>query len=107
MSPPVPIATGGEIALGVARPCRELGIRTVAVYSTADRDAAVVRFADHAVHIGPPASKRSYLHIPSIIEAALHSGAEAIHPGYGFLSEDADFAEVCEAKGITFVGPSP
>lgn len=101
------IANRGEIALRVARTCRELGIRTVAVYSTADRDAAVVRFADRAVHIGPPASKRSYLHIPSIIEAALQTGSEAIHPGYGFLSEDPDFAEVCEAKGITFVGPSP
>ena len=101
------IANRGEIALRVARTCRELGIRTVAVYSTADRDAAVVRFADEAVHIGPPASKRSYLHIPSIIEAALQTGAEAIHPGYGFLSEDPDFAEICQANGITFVGPPP
>ncbi|GAA1991107.1 acetyl-CoA carboxylase biotin carboxylase subunit [Catenulispora subtropica] len=99
------IANRGEIALRVARTCRELGIRTVAVYSTVDRDSAVVRFADEAVHIGPPPSKRSYLHIPSIIEAALQTGAEAIHPGYGFLSEDPDFAEVCETNGITFVGP--
>ncbi|BFV55437.1 acetyl-CoA carboxylase biotin carboxylase subunit [Kitasatospora sp. CMC57] len=101
------IANRGEIALRVARTCRELGIRTVAVHSTADRDSAVVRFADQAVHIGPAPSRSSYLHIPSIIEAALQTGAEAIHPGYGFLSEDPDFAEICEANGITFVGPPP
>ncbi|WP_457028542.1 acetyl-CoA carboxylase biotin carboxylase subunit [Kitasatospora sp. P5_F3] len=101
------IANRGEIALRVARTCRELGIRTVAVHSTADRDSAVVRFADQAVHIGPAPSRNSYLHIPSIIEAALQTGAEAIHPGYGFLSEDPDFAEICEANGITFVGPPP
>ncbi|MFI9272960.1 acetyl/propionyl/methylcrotonyl-CoA carboxylase subunit alpha [Kitasatospora sp. NPDC052896] len=99
------VANRGEIALRIARTCRELGIRTVAVHSTADRDSAVVRFADKAVHIGPPASRTSYLHIPSIVEAALQTGAEAIHPGYGFLSEDPDFAEVCEANGITFIGP--
>ncbi|MFJ9516861.1 acetyl/propionyl/methylcrotonyl-CoA carboxylase subunit alpha [Kitasatospora sp. NPDC101801] len=101
------IANRGEIALRVARTCRELGIRTVAVHSTADRDSAVVRFADQAVQIGPAPSRNSYLHIPSIIEAALQTGAEAIHPGYGFLSEDPDFAEICEANGITFVGPPP
>jgi acetyl-CoA carboxylase biotin carboxylase subunit len=77
------------------------------VYSTADRDSAVVRFADEAVHIGPPSAKASYLHMPSVMEAALRTGADAIHPGYGFLSEDPDFAEVCEAHGITFIGPPP
>ena len=99
------IANRGEIALRVARTCRELGIRTVAVHSTADRDSAVVRFADESVHIGPSASRRSYLHIPSLIEAARLTGAEAIHPGYGFLSEDPDFAEICQVNGITFIGP--
>ncbi|MCX4744164.1 acetyl-CoA carboxylase biotin carboxylase subunit [Kitasatospora sp. NBC_01287] len=99
------IANRGEIALRVARACRELGIRTVAVYSTADRDSAVVRFADEAVHIGPPPAKASYLSVPAIIEAALQTGAQAIHPGYGFLSEDPDFAEICEANGIVFIGP--
>ncbi|WDZ82170.1 acetyl-CoA carboxylase biotin carboxylase subunit [Micromonospora cathayae] len=99
------IANRGEIALRVARTCRELGIRTVAVYSTVDADSAVVRFADEAVCIGPPAVKRSYLNIPAVIEAALSTGADAIHPGYGFLSEDPDFAEVCEKNGITFIGP--
>ncbi|MFI6984329.1 acetyl/propionyl/methylcrotonyl-CoA carboxylase subunit alpha [Embleya sp. NPDC050154] len=101
------IANRGEIALRVARTCRELGIRTVAVYSTADRDSAVVRFADEAVHIGPPPARSSYLNMPAIIEAARRTGAEAIHPGYGFLSEDPDFAEICEAHGITFIGPPP
>ncbi|MDH6124963.1 acetyl-CoA carboxylase biotin carboxylase subunit [Kitasatospora sp. GP82] len=101
------VANRGEIALRVARTCRELGLRTVAVYSTADRDSAVVRFADRAVRIGPPQTRSSYLHVPSIIEAALSTGAEAIHPGYGFLSEDPDFAEICEASGITFIGPPP
>ncbi|PPK64898.1 acetyl-CoA carboxylase biotin carboxylase subunit [Actinokineospora auranticolor] len=99
------IANRGEIALRVARTCRELGIRTVAVYSTADRDSAVVRFADESVHIGPPPSRGSYLHIPAVIEAAKRTGAEAIHPGYGFLSENPDFAEVCEDEGIVFIGP--
>jgi len=101
------IANRGEIALRVARACRELGIEVVAVYSTADRDTPVVRMADQAVHIGPPAPKASYLHIPNIIEAALQTGAEAIHPGYGFLSEDPDFAEICAKEGITFIGPRP
>jgi acetyl-CoA carboxylase, biotin carboxylase subunit len=101
------IANRGEIALRVARTCRELGIRTIAVYSTADRDSAVVRFADEAVHIGPAAARDSYLSIPAVIEAARRTGAEAIHPGYGFLSEDPDFAEVCEENGITFIGPPP
>jgi acetyl-CoA carboxylase biotin carboxylase subunit len=101
------VANRGEIALRIARACRELGIRTVAVHSTADRDSAVVRFADEAVHIGPPPSKGSYLSVPAIVEAALRTGAQAVHPGYGFLSEDPDFAEICEANGITFIGPAP
>jgi acetyl-CoA carboxylase biotin carboxylase subunit len=99
------IANRGEIALRVARACRELGIRTVAVYSTEDRDSAVVFYADEAVHIGPGPAKRSYLNIPAIVEAARKTGAEAVHPGYGFLSEDADFAEVCEQYGLIFIGP--
>jgi acetyl-CoA carboxylase biotin carboxylase subunit len=99
------IANRGEIALRVARTCREMGIRTVAVHSTADRGSAAVRMADEAVQIGPPAPRLSYLNIPAIIEAAIRTGADAIHPGYGFLSEDPDFAEICEAHGITFIGP--
>jgi acetyl-CoA carboxylase, biotin carboxylase subunit len=101
------IANRGEIALRVARTCHELGMRTVAVHSTADRDSAVVRFANEAVQIGPPAPKQSYLNTPAIIEAALQTGADAIHPGYGFLSEDPDFAEICESYGIAFIGPPP
>ncbi|HEV7888217.1 MAG TPA: acetyl-CoA carboxylase biotin carboxylase subunit [Acidimicrobiales bacterium] len=101
------IANRGEIALRVARACRELGVPCVAVYSTADAESAVVKFADEAVHIGPPAPARSYNHIPSIIGAALKSGADAIHPGYGFLSEDPYFAEICADEGITFIGPRP
>ena len=101
------IANRGEIALRVARACRELGVASVAVYSTPDTDSAVVRFAEEAVHIGPAAASRSYLHIPSIIGAALKTGADAIHPGYGFLSEDPYFAEICANEGITFIGPRP
>jgi acetyl-CoA carboxylase biotin carboxylase subunit len=101
------IANRGEIALRVARACRELDVKSVAVYSSADAASAVVRFADEAVHIGPPAVGRSYLHIPSIIGAALKTGADAIHPGYGFLSEDPYFAEICADNGITFIGPKP
>ena len=101
------IANRGEIALRVARACRELGIKSVAVYSTADAESAVVRFADEAVQVGPPATGRSYLHIPSIIGAAQKTGADAIHPGYGFLSEDPYFAEICTDEGITFIGPKP
>ena len=101
------IANRGEIALRVARACRELGVETVAVYSTADADSAVVRFADEAVHIGPAAAAQSYLQVPSIIGAALKTGAEAIHPGYGFLSEDPYFPEICADEGITFIGPRP
>jgi acetyl-CoA carboxylase biotin carboxylase subunit len=101
------IANRGEIALRVARACRELGIAVVAVYSTADRDSAVVRMADESVHIGPPPPRLSYLHVPNLIEAAARTGADAIHPGYGFLSEDTDFAEICTEEGFTFVGPEP
>src|SRR5918994_4580128 len=101
------IANRGEIALRVARACRELGIKCVAVFSTADAESAVVTFADEAVQIGPPAVGRSYLHIPSIIGAAMKTGADAIHPGYGFLSEDPYFAEICSDEGITFIGPRP
>jgi acetyl-CoA carboxylase biotin carboxylase subunit len=101
------IANRGEIALRVARACRELGIKSVALYSTADAESAVVRFADEAVHVGPPHPGKSYLHIPNIIGAALKTGADAIHPGYGFLSEDPFFAEICANHGITFIGPRP
>lgn len=99
------IANRGEIAMRIARACRELGIRTVAVYSTEDRESAVVSYADEAVHIGPGPAKRSYLNIPAIIEAARQTKATAIHPGYGFLSEDSDFAEVCAENGMVFIGP--
>src|SRR5919107_1362069 len=101
------IANRGEIALRVICACRDLGIKTVAVYSEADRNSLHVRFADEAVCIGPARSARSYLDIPSVISAAEITNVDAIHPGYGFLSENADFAEVCEASGITFVGPKP
>jgi len=101
------IANRGEIALRVVRACKELGVRTVAVYSTADSQSAAVRFADESVQIGPPPPGRSYLHIPSIIGAALKTGADAIHPGYGFLSEDPYFAEICADSEITFIGPKP
>jgi acetyl-CoA carboxylase, biotin carboxylase subunit len=101
------IANRGEIALRIARTCRELGVRTVGVYSTADRDPRVLRHFDETVHIGSPSSQRSYQNIPAVIEAAIGTGADAIHPGYGFLSEDPDFAEVCADSGLTFVGPTP
>jgi acetyl-CoA carboxylase, biotin carboxylase subunit len=101
------IANRGEIALRVARACRELGVATVAVCSTTDCDSPVVRLADETVRIGPGPAKQSYLYIPSLIEAALKTGAEAIHPGYGFLSEDPDFAEICAKEGLTFIGPEP
>jgi acetyl-CoA carboxylase, biotin carboxylase subunit len=101
------IANRGEIALRVIDACKELGIATVAVYSEADRNALHVRFADEAVCIGPPRSTESYLNIPQVISAAEITNVDAIHPGYGFLSENANFAEVCEASHIAFIGPSP
>ena len=101
------IANRGEIALRVIDACKELGIATVAVYSEADRNALHVRFADEAVCIGPPLSSESYLNIPQVISAAEITNVDAIHPGYGFLSENANFAEVCEASHISFIGPSP
>ncbi|HAV22949.1 MAG TPA: acetyl-CoA carboxylase biotin carboxylase subunit, partial [Bacteroidetes bacterium] len=100
------IANRGEIALRIIRACRELGIKTVAVYSTADRDSLHVRFADEAVCIGPPPSKESYLNIPRILAAAEVTNADAVHPGYGFLSENSGFADICTASGLTFIGPS-
>lgn len=100
------IANRGEIALRVIRACKELGIKTVAVYSTADKTSLHVRFADEAVCIGPPAGRDSYLHFPAIITAAQITGADAIHPGYGFLAENNTFAEICKEIGIIFIGPS-
>lgn len=101
------IANRGEIALRVIRACKEMGIATVAVHSTADAEALHVRFADEAICIGPPASKDSYLNVPAVLSAAEITGADAIHPGYGFLSENADFAEVVQSCGITWIGPRP
>src|SRR5574340_1394669 len=100
------IANRGEIALRVICACKELGIRTVAVYSEADQFSLHVRFADEAVCIGPPRSSDSYLNIPQVISAAEITNVDAIHPGYGFLSENANFAKVCEASHITFIGPA-
>jgi acetyl-CoA carboxylase biotin carboxylase subunit len=100
------VANRGEIALRVIRACRELGIHTVAVYSEADRESLHVRFADDDVCIGPPPSRASYLNIPRIIAAAEITGADAIHPGYGFLAENPEFAEICRASNITFIGPT-
>ncbi len=100
------IANRGEIALRIIRACQEMDIKTVAVYSEADRESLHVRFADEAVCIGPPSPKESYLNIPSIIAAAEVTNADAIHPGYGFLSENASFADICETSGITFIGPT-
>ncbi|MEO0627360.1 MAG: acetyl-CoA carboxylase biotin carboxylase subunit [Bacteroidota bacterium] len=101
------IANRGEIALRIIRTCREMGIKTVAVYSTADRESLHVRFADEAVCIGPPSSAESYLSIPKIMAAVEITNADAVHPGYGFLSENADFAEVCTEYGTKFIGPTP
>ncbi|MBL7899513.1 MAG: acetyl-CoA carboxylase biotin carboxylase subunit [Crocinitomicaceae bacterium] len=101
------IANRGEIALRVIRTCKEMGIKTVAVYSTADRDSLHVRFADEAVCIGPPQSAQSYLDIPKIIAACEITNADAVHPGYGFLSENAHFSKVCQENGIKFIGASP
>jgi acetyl-CoA carboxylase biotin carboxylase subunit len=101
------IANRGEIAMRIIRTCREMGIQTVAVYSTADADSLHVKYADEAVCIGAPPSKESYLNIPRIIAAAEITNADAIHPGYGFLSERAEFSEICQLSGIKFIGPSP
>jgi acetyl-CoA carboxylase biotin carboxylase subunit len=101
------IANRGEIALRVIRACRELGVRTVAAYSEADRESLPVRLADERICIGPGPSSKSYLHIPNLISAALLTGCEAIHPGYGFLSENPSFAEVCSDCGLVFIGPPP
>ena len=101
------IANRGEIALRIIRTCKEMGIKTVAVYSTADKESLHVRFADEAVCIGPPPSSASYLNIPSIISAAEITNSDAIHPGYGFLSENAEFSRICQENGIKFIGASP
>src|SRR5438105_10375324 len=101
------IANRGEIAIRVICACKDLGIRTVAVYSEADRHSLHARFADEAICIGPAKSSRSYLDIPAVISAAEITNVDAIHPGYGFLSENSDFAEVCETSGIAFIGPTP
>src|SRR5471032_620974 len=101
------IANRGEIALRIQRACREMGIKTVVVHSEADREAKYVKLADESVCIGPAPSSQSYLNIPAIISAAEVTDAEAIHPGYGFLSENADFADKVEQSGFTFIGPRP
>jgi len=100
------IANRGEIALRVIRACREMGIKSVAVHSTADSDAMHVRMADESVCIGPPAGTDSYLNVPNLISACEITGAEAIHPGYGFLSENAHFVQVIEDHGLKFIGPT-
>jgi acetyl-CoA carboxylase biotin carboxylase subunit len=101
------IANRGEIALRIIRTCKEMGIKTVAVYSTADKESLHVRFADEAVCIGPAPSALSYLNMPNLIAAAEITNADAIHPGYGFLSENADFSRICAENGIKFIGASP
>src|SRR5690349_255400 len=101
------MANRGEIALRIHRACREMGIKAVAVHSTADANAMHVRLADESVCIGPPSPRDSYLNIPAILSAAAITGADAIHPGLGFLSENAKFAEIVEEHGFAFIGPSP
>jgi acetyl-CoA carboxylase biotin carboxylase subunit len=100
------IANRGEIALRIHRACKEMGLSSVAIHSTADKDAMHVRLADESVCVGPPSSTDSYLNIPAIIAACEITGADAVHPGYGFLSENARFAEIVEAHGLTFIGPT-
>ncbi|MCS6780022.1 MAG: acetyl-CoA carboxylase biotin carboxylase subunit, partial [Geminicoccaceae bacterium] len=100
------VANRGEIALRIQRAARELGLRVVQAHSTADRDSLPVRLADEAIEIGPPPAKKSYLAIPAIIEAAKKVGADAVHPGYGFLAENGEFADACEVAGLVFVGPT-
>ena len=100
------VANRGEIAVRIIRACKEMGIATVAVYSTADEEALHVQLADEAVCIGSPLPKNSYLNIENIISAAVLTGCDALHPGFGFLSENAKFAEICEKCGITFIGPT-
>src|SRR3954466_2873201 len=101
------IANRGEIALRVICACKELGVKTVAIYSEADRNSLHVRFADEAICIGPPQLAQSYLNIPAVISAAEIANVEAVHPGYGLLAENANFAEVCETSHIKFIGPPP
>src|ERR1700739_2630970 len=101
------VANRGEIALRVICACKELGIRSVAIYSEADRNSLPVRFADEAICVGPPHLAQSYLNIPAVISAAEIANADAIHPGYGLLPENANFAEVCETSGLKFIGPPP
>src|SRR5438874_9602298 len=101
------IANRGEIALRIHRACREMGIQTVAVHSTADSDARHVRLADESVCIGPPPARDSYLNVPALLAACEITGADAVHPGYGFLSENARFAEILGEHGVQFIGPRP
>src|SRR3989337_978052 len=101
------IANRGEIALRIVRACRKMGIASVVAYSEGDREARAVHLADDSICVGPPESRRSYLSAPALLSAALVTGCEAIHPGYGFLSEDDTFAEMTRAHGLVFIGPSP